>query len=173
METKYFDYIKLIYPFKEDGTHEKFFKIVGECFDWLAAEGYKARDHYYIHKDDFEGLVKHANERGLSQLRNESNDLFRDRVYFAYLYLSELSTKKGVENTLKNICSKPFAVIEWFAVEFILDESLLDIDILGDYISCGYTIVFSQALTADERQSIIETLEIIKPVHIGYYIQEP
>ncbi len=117
-------------------------------------------------------LYMHAKDRGLEQIRNESADVFYERLINAYRFLKNSSTKNGIEDIIRGYTDKRFDIREPYKDVFILGKGILGVTtVLSGEVSNHYFIVeFFEKITEEEKAYIEELVETFKPAHTGFRI---
>jgi len=167
-----YDDIKPLYPILEGSNFEKIVKIITDTFDYLHELNYKAIYEYYV--PTVTNIIKKANERGVPLFDGDTNYDRIDRVYKAYSFLRELTTKKGIEEFIAKYYSKNFEILIVAEIEsFALDEDILDGDaFIGASNSAVFILRFFEELSNETKTLLTTILDKVKPAHVGYVIEE-
>ena len=122
-------------------------------------------------------LEKFAKERGLYQLKNESNLQFQSRVINAHRFLLSSPMLSGLEHLITSVISddpKDFTIRELYKESWILGKGSLGVDmILGSNVFSYYFIVdFGQILIPLVLKTYLEDIiNLYKPAYVGFHIK--
>ena len=121
-------------------------------------------------------LEKFAKERGLYQLKNESDVQFQSRIINAHRFLVTSPTLFGLTDIITNVISdnpKDFTIRELYKESWILGQHYLGIDtVLGNNMDSYYFIVDfkANAITSDQKAYLENIINLYKPAHAGFHI---
>ena len=166
-----YDYIKTIYPILENSTFEKIVKVICEVFDYVRELNYISTRNYYPYSDN--NIKQKAIERSVLIFNKDTEETLKEKTYNAYLFLAELTTKKGIEKVISNYYQKPFDIIDTKELgSFTLDCGQLDVHYLANDGVYGFVVRVYEELSDSMRELLKQILDSVKPSHIGYYIEE-
>ena len=129
-------------------------------------------------------LEKFAKERGLYQLKNESDIQFQSRIIYAHRFLLTSPTLLGLTDIITNIVPQKFIIRELYTESWILgdndsnkDTSLkrtsLGIDtILGNNFESYYFVVDFKGtgIELEQKTYLENVINLYKPAHAGFHI---
>ena len=139
-----------------------------------------------IHSRFVADLEKFAKERGLYQLKNESDPQFQSRIINAHRFLLTSPTLSGLTDIITSVISdtpKKFIIRELHKESWILGDNNSDKDtslktnlglntILGNNISSYYFVVdFKDNEISSVQKAYLENvINLYKPAHAGFHI---
>ena len=175
------------YPSSIPTTMAKFFEIIAYHFDQVYKERVlilssnfpsnsiditidKANDLRF--KADLE---KFAKERGLYQLKNESDIQFQSRVINAHRFLVTSPTLSGLKDLITNVIKddpKEFTIRELYREDWVLGKDVLgDESILGNDTPSYFIVDFKKTpIKLDQKTYIEDIINLYKPAHVGFHI---
>ncbi len=114
----------------------------------------------------------YAEDRGLEQLKNESDRDFYNRTLNAYRFLKNCSTKKGIEDILMSFTDKAFVIKEQYKNIFVLGEAMLGVNSELTTIKLGYYFIveFAESISEEEKSYMEDLLNTFKPAHTDFCI---
>ena len=131
-----------------------------------------------IHSRFVADLEKFAKERGLYQLKNESDPQFQSRIINAHRFLLTSPTLSGLTDIITSVISddpKEFIIRELYTESWILEVDILDKNtILGNNISSYYFVVDFQnkdnEISSVQKAYLENVINLYKPAHAGFHI---
>ncbi len=150
------------------------FKTIGSFFDQLKNDIYVTKAQMYAVKTT-KGIFKFAKERGITKLKYETEEQFKQRVIYAFQFYATSAPKQWIEKILSYVIDKDFIVDECYQNSWVLGESQLGIDTYishEEYIR-AFFIRFSESISSEEREYIDQIMNHYKPAHVAHYILAP
>ena len=131
-----------------------------------------------IHSRFVADLEKFAKERGLYQLKNESDPQFQSRIINAHRFLLTSPTLSGLTDIITSVISddpKEFIIRELYTESWILEVDILDKNmILGNNFDSYYFIVDFQnkdnEISSVQKAYLENVINLYKPAHAGFHI---
>ena len=168
-------------------TMAKFFEIIAYHFDQVYKERvlilsssfpsnsidiatYKVKDLRFT-----ADLEKFAKERGLYQLKNESDVQFQSRVINAHRFLVTSPTLSGLDQLLTNVIKddpKDFTLRELYREDWVLGKDVLgDESILGNDTPSYFIVDFKKIpIKLDQKTYLEDIINLYKPAHVGFHV---
>ena len=120
-------------------------------------------------------LEKFAKERGLYQLKNESDVQFQSRVINAHRFLVTSPTLSGLDQLLTNVIKddpKDFTLRELYREDWVLGKDVLgDESILGNDTPFYFIVDFKKIpIKLDQKTYLEDIINLYKPAHVGFHI---
>lgn len=172
----FYEYFKdiLAVPLLEDEKIQIIYEVVSEQLDEFMDVLVEVKKEFFISLADY-NFSNLAKERGITKLKYEDEDSFKNRAVYALLFYRSSSTKEGLEAILKLCTTKTFTLTESYKGAWIFGKSRFGINTYAYSSESANTIIleFFQMLTDEEKTYITQILDLYKPAHVAVYIKEP